>query len=75
MPYTGEQALALAQQLGPLYGFGPDQIPFSVFDSVLNGLEICQAFLDAIPQYDTPQPYAQAVSTDRIEPPSWGWHK
>ena len=37
MPYTPEQAAALAAQLGPLYGLRPDQLPTSVFDSVLNG--------------------------------------
>ncbi len=68
MPYTSEQAIDLAKQLGPLYGLRDDQLPTSVFDSVLNGLEQCQAFLDAIPQADTPVPLVTYVPVAAVEP-------
>ena len=68
MPYTPDQALALATQLGPLYGLREDQLPTSVFDSVLNGLEECQAFLDAIPQADTPAQLVTYVPVPTVEP-------
>lgn len=68
MPYTPDQAIALAKQLGPLYGLREDQLPTSVFDAVLNGLEECQAFLDAIPQADTPAQLVTYVPVAVVEP-------
>lgn len=68
MPYTPDQALALAKQLGPLWGLREDQLPTSVFNSVLNGLEECQAFLDAIPQADTPPQLVTYVPVPTVEP-------
>lgn len=73
VPYTPEQAAALAAQLGPLYGLRPDQLPTSVFDSVLNGLEQCQAILDAIPQQETPSPLTEYQATVVVEPTAKGW--
>lgn len=68
MPYTPEQAAALAAQLGPLYGLRPDQLPTSVFDGVLNGLEECQAILDGLAQVDTPPPLVEYVPVATVEP-------
>ncbi len=73
MPYTPEQAAALAAQLGPLYGLRPDQLPTSVFDSVLNGLEQCEAILAAMPQAETPFPLVEYTATDTVEPGARGW--
>jgi hypothetical protein len=73
VPYTPAQAAELAAQLGPLYVLRPDQLPTSVFNSVLNGLEQCQAILDAIPQADTPPPLFEFAATDRVEPTAKGW--
>lgn len=76
MPYTPEEAAALAAQLGPLYGLREDQLPTSVFNAVLNGLEECQAILDAIPQAETPPPLDQFVATQRVEPTArGGWSR
>ncbi len=72
MPYTPDEALALAKQIGPLVGLREDQLPTSVFDSVLNGLEECQAFLDAIPQQRTPAPLTTYVPAPVVEP-GRGW--
>ncbi|MGD9694612.1 MAG: hypothetical protein AB7V42_03010 [Thermoleophilia bacterium] len=72
MPYTPEQARALALQLGPLYGLREDQLPTSVFADVLNGLEQCEAILEAIPQVETPVPAVKLVPVPTVEP-GGGW--
>ena len=59
MPYTDATALELARQLGPLWGLSENQLPTSVFSSVLNGLEACQKVLDDMPQQETPAPIVQ----------------
>ncbi len=73
MPYTPDEAAALAAQLGPLYGLGPEQLPTSVFDSVLNGLEECEAILAAMPQTETPFPLVEYTATETVEPAAKGW--
>ena len=44
-----------------------------MFDSVLNGLEQCQAILDAIPQQETPAPLTEYQATVVVEPTAKGW--
>lgn len=73
MPYTPEQAAELAKKLGPLYGLREDQLPTSVFDSVLNGLEECQAILDAIPQVETPAMLVTYAPVATVEPTERRW--
>jgi hypothetical protein len=60
--FTNDTALALARQLGPLYGLTEQQLPTTVFADVLNGLAECQAILDAMPQERTPAPVTQLVA-------------
>lgn len=62
LPYTNASALELARKLAPLWGLREAQLPTSIFADVLNGLEECQAILDAIPQQETPVPVVQMVS-------------
>ena len=61
-PFTDASALALARQLGPLYGLREEQLPTTVFAGVLNGLAECQAILDAMPQERAPAPLTQLVA-------------
>ncbi|WP_217915782.1 hypothetical protein [Miltoncostaea marina] len=73
MPYTPEEAIALAEKLGPLHGLGPHQLPTTIFDAILNGLEECQAVLAAMPQQDTPSPLVEYVPVRTVEPGAKGW--
>jgi hypothetical protein len=59
VPYTNDSALALARQLGPLWGLDESQLPTTVFAGVLNGLEICEKILGDLPQQETPVPITQ----------------
>jgi hypothetical protein len=59
--YTNATALALARQLGPLWGLAEHQLPTTVFAGVLNGLMECEAILAAMPQAEQPAPITQLV--------------
>lgn len=63
--YTNATALALARQLGPLWGLGEHQLPTTVFAGVLNGLVECEAILASLPQQETPAPITLFVP-DRL---------
>lgn len=60
-PHTDETALEVARKLAPVLGLRDDQLPRTVFASVLNGLAECEAILAALPQQETPPPITQHV--------------
>ena len=69
MPYTPEQAAALAARIGEARGLRPGQLPDGAqFAEGLNGLEECAAFIAAVgDQTRTPFPLFEYVPVPTVE--------
>jgi len=70
VPYTAQQAADYARAVGTAFGLREDQLPeASQMAAVLNGLEECQAAIQAMPQERTPLPIVEFDLTPSFRTP------
>jgi len=69
VPLTLDQALERARALAPSYGLSEVQLPSgAIYASILNGVEVCQAFIETYPELAAPSPWVGLVTTTVVEP-------